>query len=81
MLKVPESCLKIALRSETGMMGVKWRIWQSELLLLTRIKSHNTGSLCRQVYEEERAKVWPGLGMEVKQICEELEIPALTMCA
>ena len=57
------------------MKGIKWRIWQANLLLFTRIKSNNTGSLCRQVYEEGRAKGWPGLGMEVKQICEELEIP------
>ena len=27
-LKVPESCPKVALRSETGMLGMKWRIWQ-----------------------------------------------------
>ena len=56
-------------------MGMKWRIWQEKLLLLTRIKSHDTDTLCRQVYEEGRANGWPGLGREVTQICEELGIP------
>jgi hypothetical protein len=74
MLGVPESCPKIALRTETGMIGMKWHVWQAKLLLLFRIKSQ-TGSLCRQVYEEGRANGWPGLWREVSQICEELGIP------
>ena len=28
MLKVPESCPKIALRCEPGMLGMKWRLWE-----------------------------------------------------
>ena len=54
MLKVPESCPKVALRCETRMLGMKWRIWQEKILLLLRIKNHDMDSLCRQVYEEGR---------------------------
>ena len=39
MFSVPESCPKIALRSETGMLGMKWRIWQQKIMLLRRIKN------------------------------------------
>ena len=74
MLSVPESCPKIALRSETGMIGMKWRIWHAKLLLLTRIKNHETDVLCRQVNEESRVNGWPGLGMEASKICEEIGI-------
>ena len=74
MLAVPESCPKIALRSETGMIGMKWRIWEAKLSLLIRIKRHETDVLCRQVYEQGRANGWPGLGMEVSQICQEIGI-------
>jgi hypothetical protein len=52
MLCVPESSPKIALRCETRMMGMKWRIWQEKILLLMRIKSQGMDTLCRQVYEE-----------------------------
>ena len=34
MFKVPESCPRIALRAETGIMGMKHRVWLSKLLLL-----------------------------------------------
>ena len=74
MLKVPESCPKIALRSETDMIGMKWRVWQTKLMLLQRTKNQ-TRSLYRQVYEDGRAKGWPGLWREVSQICEQLGIP------
>ena len=62
-LSVPESCPKLALRCETGMIGMKWRIWEAKLNLLLRIKNHNTSVLCRQVYEEGRRNGWPGLSM------------------
>ena len=50
MLGVPESCPKIALRSETQMLGMKWRIWQEKILLLMRIKKYDVNTLCRQIY-------------------------------
>ena len=73
-LMVPESCPKVALRCETKMIGMKWRIWQEKILLLLRIKKHNEEALCRQVYEEGRSRGWPGLGQEVSAICKELGI-------
>ena len=39
MLTVPESCPKIALRCETGMVGMKWRIWTAKIRLLIRIEN------------------------------------------
>ena len=57
------------------MLGTKWRIWQEKILLLLRIKKHDKSTLCRQVYEKGRANGWPGLGVEVTDICNELEIP------
>ena len=75
MLGVPESCPKIALQSETRMVGMKWRIWQEKILLLIRIKSHGLDTLCRQVYEEGKSQQWPGLGQEVAEICAHIGIP------
>ena len=54
---------------------MKWRIWESKLLLLLRIKNHEMGVLCRQVYEEGRSNRLPGLWLEVRDICEEIGIP------
>ena len=55
-LRVPESCPKVALRCETKMLGMKWRVWQEKLFLLMRIRKHEEGVLCRQIYEEAKAR-------------------------
>ena len=74
-LKVPESCPKVALRCETKMLGMKWRLWQEKIFLIMRIRSHEEDTLCRLIYEEGKKKGWPGLGKEVANICQELNIP------
>ena len=74
-LKVPESCPKVALRCETKMVGMKWRVWQEKILLILRIKNHEKGILCRDVHKECKSISWPGLGQEVTSICQELGIP------
>ena len=40
MLEVPESCPRIALRAETRMVTMKYRVWQQKLLLLRRIQRY-----------------------------------------
>ena len=74
-----ESCPRIALRAETRMVGMKHRIWEMKLLLLKRIKKQGTSSLSGQILEEQRSKNWPGLAVEVREICEELDIPDINI--
>ena len=40
-----------------------------------RIKNHDTDTLCRLIYEEGKSRGWPGLGQEVTDICQQLNIP------
>ena len=75
MLEVPDSCPKIALRSETRMIGMKYRVWQAKLLFPKRIKRQSQTTLSRQILEEQQSKKWPGLSAEVTVICPELGIP------
>ena len=63
------------MRSETKMLGMKWRVWQEKVLLLIRIRNHDDETLCKQIYEEGKAKGWPGLGKEVSEICKAINIP------
>ena len=53
---------------------MKWRIWQEKVLLLIRIKNHEPNTLCRQVFEEEKSRSWPGLAKEVSEICKTVGI-------
>ena len=74
-LRVPESCPKLALRCETGMIGMKWRVWLEKVALLVRIQNKKANTLCKRIYEEGKVKGWPGLSQEVSDICAEIGIP------
>ena len=45
---------------------------KERLFLFMRIRKHEEGVLCRQIYEEAKARGWPGLGQEVSDICQTL---------
>ena len=62
MLKVPDSCPKLVLRCETGMLGMKWRIWQEKIDLLLRINNQDESVLARQVYDMRKGEPRGGLG-------------------
>ena len=76
-LKVPDSCPKLAIRCEANTRSSKWRIWEEKCLLLLRIQNLEEGSLAKYIYQEAEDKGWPGLGKEVREICQELKIPDL----
>ena len=57
------------------MLGMKWRVWQEKIFLLMQIRSHDTDTLCRLIYEEGKSRGWPRLGQEVTDICQKLNIP------
>ena len=76
-LKVPESCPKLALLCETKMTDMKYRIWEEKCLLLSRVHSLEEGSLAKSIYEVAEENGWPGLGRDVRQICEQIQIPDL----
>ena len=59
------------------MLGMKYRVWQYKLLLLSRIKKQSMTTLSRQILEQQQSNAWPGLSMEVRDICSELGIPNL----
>ena len=54
MLRVPESCPRIALRAETGMLGMKHRIWLMKVMLLRRIQQQKQNTLSRMILEEQK---------------------------
>ena len=76
-LKVPESFPKLAIRCKAKIQSTKWRIWEEKCLLLMRIQSLEDGSLAKVIYQEAEKKGWPGLGSEVREICQELNIEDL----
>ena len=78
-LKVPESCPKLALQCETKMTDMKWRVYEEKCLLLLRIKLLEDGSLAKTINEEAEDQGWPGLWKEVRSICIEIGIPDINL--
>ena len=77
MCKVPESCPKLALLCETFQVDMKFRIYYEKCQLLLQIKRLEKEALARQIYQQAEDNNLPGLGREVRQICEEIQIPDL----
>ena len=54
---------------------MKFCIWNQKCQLLLQIKQLDEKSLARQIYNEAEEYNWPGLGKEVREICEEIQLP------
>ena len=74
-LKVPQSCPKVALLCETSTMGMKWRIWERKCLLLKQILELEDTALAKIITKEADENGWPGLAQEVRKICHDINIP------
>ena len=74
MLEVPVSTPKVALRVETGLLGMKQRIWVEKLNLAQFIKQSGNKTLAGRVYQEQLQQGWPGLAKEVVEICQSIQI-------
>ena len=74
-LELPESCPKVALRSETRMIGMKWRVWEAKCLQLKQIQKLEDTALAKKVCGVAEDRGWPGLQQEVKEICAQIGIP------
>ena len=57
------------------MLGMKWRIWLHKIMMIVKIKGKDDGTLCKQIYKEEKLQGWPGLSSEVSTICRDIGIP------
>ena len=71
-LHVPLSTPKVSLRSETGLLSIKHRIWEEKIRMIMAIKEMGPNFLARQVYEEQLRQGFPGLAQEVTMICREV---------
>ena len=77
-LKVPQGTPKLALRSETGVLSMKLRVWKRKLMFANHLKSLKEGDLAAKIWKEQLTSDWPGLAKEVKKICEDLAIANVT---
>ena len=78
LFKVPKSCPRSALRSESGLLSIKYQIVIAKLSLLFHIRNMEEETLAKQVYNHQLLYGWPGLVREGIKLCEELGIPDVT---
>ena len=67
-LQVPVSTPKVSLRSETGLLSMKLRIWAAKVKMVMALRMMDKRFLARQIYVEEVMQGWPGLSREVEDI-------------
>ena len=79
LFKVPKSCPRAALRSESGVQGIKYQIMKQKLLLLFHIRNLDDKALAKRIYLQQLMFGWAGPVKEGRQFCEELGIPDVTV--
>ena len=65
-LQVPVSTPKVSLRSETGLLSMKLRIWAAKVNMVMALRMMDKRFLARQIYDEQVRQGWPGLSREVE---------------
>ena len=73
MFQVPKGTPKVMLRAQTTSLKMKQRIWKMKLMMTKKILSQET-SLAHEIYVEQVKNKWPGLSVEVDEICKEVGI-------
>jgi hypothetical protein len=76
---VPKSCARAALRSESGVLGIKYQIMKEKLMLLFHIRSLDETALAKRIYSQQIKFGWAGPVKECRAICKELGIPDVTL--
>ena len=79
LFKVPKSCARAALRSESGVLGIKYKIIEEKLLLLFHIRNLEDTALAKQIYIEQLKFDWEGPVKEGRRMCLELGIPDVNL--
>ena len=78
LLKMPQSTPRLAIRGALGLLGMRFRVYQEKVLLVKDIKEQEEDCLAKQVLEEQVRMGWPGLAVEVQEICHLTGLPDIT---
>ena len=78
LFKVPKSCPRAALRSESGLLSIKYQIVIAKFSLVFHIRNMEDETLAKQIYNQQLTYGWPGLIREGVKLCEEPGSPDVT---
>ena len=59
---------------DTNTLDMVFRVWIEKILLVLAIRGLEEESIASQTYKEQKLNNWPGLALETKNICQELNI-------
>ena len=79
LFKVLKSCARASLRSESGVLAIKYQIFKEKLMLLFHIRHLDETALANRIYLQQLKYGWAGPVKEGKEICQELGIPDVTV--
>ena len=75
LLRLPSSTPLPAYRAETGLLGMKWCLWESKLQLVSAIREVDNSTLAKQVFQQQLDMKYEGLTTQVTVICRAIGIP------
>ena len=64
----------VSMTWDSGVLDMSLRVWIEKIMLVIHIKSMDTNTLARRIYEEQKSQKWPGLANETATYCQLLDI-------
>ena len=72
LLQVPQSSPRLATQAALGLLGMEWRICEEKILLVLAIWGQEDSCLAKYVLRQQVRMGWPGLGRDVRNICQKM---------
>ena len=69
--KVPKTCARSTLKSDSGLLGIKYYIMKEKLLLVFHIRNLEDTALAKPIYTQQLKFNWEGPVKECRQFCVE----------
>ena len=73
-LQVGPGTPRAALLAQTGLLSMKYRIWIEKVMMIIHLRGLEKTAKANQIWKEQTENNWPGLTMEVAEICKILEM-------
>ena len=74
LLQVGPGAPLTALTWESGCLDMGLRVALEKISMVMHLRSLDESSLARRIYEEQKARKWPGLAKETSSLCNKLEV-------
>ena len=73
-LQVGQGAPRASLLWNNQVLFMQLKVWKEQIMLVIHVRNLDDTSIAKQIYKEQKEKQYPGLALETRQICQNLNI-------